>query len=239
MKKIMLFLFVFAFTIQAVESAKLCRTNWPYMGNNCILEHNGYIYVGLKLESESNKHLNSGLSVIFNNSSIPLSDFIVGRQNQNGVYTYSYIWVMPFENIPNPNEFEYEISYSSEAEFTQLFIPYSQSSHTNVIKTICSTPGNPLRLANDVKPSKFKDELTIHPNPFNEFLSIEYLVDNENLTNIDIADLTGKIWISYNKQSDSFNANKYINTSLLKPGIYFCRIYNNEQTIIRKIIKAK
>lgn len=232
MKKIIVFLIAFAFTIQSVEAIKLCKTNWPHMGLDCILVYENNIYVNLILKSYSNQHLNSGLSIIFNNNSIPLSSFRVSLIPENGIYTYSYSYSEPFTGN---QEFEYLIGYSSETAFALLFRSYSQSSHTLEVKPLCGT-----HLANKNRPSNNKEPIvSIQPNPFNEYLNVEQLVDDENITTIDIADSTGKVWLSYNNESNKFNSSKYIKTSLLTSGIYFCRIYYNKQTIIRKIIKVK
>jgi len=71
--------------------------------------------------------------------------------------------------------------------------------------------------------------LTIYPNPSTEYVNVES--SNENLTQIMVADITGKILISLNNLDVEKQS---INVSNLSEGIYFVNINNS---ITKKIIK--
>ncbi len=75
------------------------------------------------------------------------------------------------------------------------------------------------------------DEIQLLPNPFKDEITV---ANNNAITKTEILDITGKVILS-----ELFNSsNKVsINTSALKTGIYYIKIYTNNASTITKIIK--
>ncbi len=73
--------------------------------------------------------------------------------------------------------------------------------------------------------------IEIAPNPFKDEVMI---TDNKTITKTEIVDLTGKVVLSTEQ-----NSNKVmVNTSGLKNGVYYIKIYNNAEVYSKKIIKS-
>ena len=78
-----------------------------------------------------------------------------------------------------------------------------------------------------------KEEINIYPNPFNDRTNV-YFSDNEHLPfNIEMFDALGKIV----REEKQITGNIFvIEKEQLKSGIYTLRIYNDKQSIIKKVI---
>jgi len=83
--------------------------------------------------------------------------------------------------------------------------------------------------------SNFKEtDLIIYPNPFNNRITIA----GNNLSNynfIELIDLSGKR--VYFKNKPLLSTNEVIRISDIKEGVYFLRIYNENDCIVKKLIK--
>lgn len=79
------------------------------------------------------------------------------------------------------------------------------------------------------------DENLIFPNPFNENLNV-FLTD-EFLENIKVKIYSGLGKLVLSKESQLNNGLLQINTSKLKPGVYYLNLHFNGKTIKRKVIK--
>ncbi len=75
------------------------------------------------------------------------------------------------------------------------------------------------------------NEFEILPNPFKDEITIS---NTDKITNIEIVDLTGKVVYT----SQPINNKVSVNTSNLKGGVYYIKVYNNESVITKKIIKS-
>lgn len=82
-----------------------------------------------------------------------------------------------------------------------------------------------------ISTSGIKTKINLAPNPFKD----EIVVINDNaITKIEIIDITGKVVLT-----SELNNNKVIvNTSALKNGIYYIKIYNINEVQTQKIIKS-
>lgn len=81
--------------------------------------------------------------------------------------------------------------------------------------------------------SKTDAGFLIQPNPANDKISISYN-GLSSFSRIDIYDITGKIVVKhaiYNKSNSEM-----LDVSMLKTGIYFIKLSNNEQSITKKLI---
>ncbi len=74
------------------------------------------------------------------------------------------------------------------------------------------------------------DQVKIYPNPANDFISIEGFVNSGSVV-ADLFDQQGRQLLT----QDVSESNR-INVSHLKSGLYFCKIKQNDQTIIQKIL---
>lgn len=77
-------------------------------------------------------------------------------------------------------------------------------------------------------------DIKIYPNPFDQQLQITQLSSNTT-SKIDIVDMTGKLWISTQVQSESIS----MNTSMLPSGVYIAKVTSiDQETQIFKLIKT-
>ncbi len=75
------------------------------------------------------------------------------------------------------------------------------------------------------------DEIQFSPNPFSDNIQIS---TKQEINLIEVIDMTGKVIISKNPEANQFN----LNTTELLSGIYFIKIYNSENVILKRIIKS-
>jgi len=75
------------------------------------------------------------------------------------------------------------------------------------------------------------DEIKFSPNPFSDNIQIS---TKQEINLIEVIDMTGKVIISKNPEANQFS----LNTTELLSGIYFIKIYNNENVILKRIIKS-
>lgn len=75
----------------------------------------------------------------------------------------------------------------------------------------------------------FSDEISIFPNPARDMISVETNVASD----LQIVDLSGETMFSYIGCSEKCD----IDVSGLKPGVYFCRIKNNDKVQTVKFVK--
>lgn len=82
----------------------------------------------------------------------------------------------------------------------------------------------------------FNSEMDIYPNPANDFLNIEYnLEDQTNNAFLQIIDISGKIVLKNNLHS--YNGSELIDVSMLKKGIYIVQLISDNKGIhIEKIV---
>jgi plastocyanin len=78
---------------------------------------------------------------------------------------------------------------------------------------------------NDPKESKF--EFSAAPNPFEDQLSMNINIGEKNVTDIKIHDIIGKEVASVNLSGKTGLHSYKVDTSNLKPGIYFCTVYSS------------
>jgi hypothetical protein len=69
-------------------------------------------------------------------------------------------------------------------------------------------------------------DLSAAPNPFNDQLALNINVGNKNLSQLKIYDLIGKEVTSINLDGKSGSHSYSVDTSNLRPGIYFCTVYS-------------
>jgi len=233
MKRITFLFLLLTYFISANGGTRICKTNWPHMGHNCIIVNNNRVSVELILESKyNNSSTFSDFKVVINSRSIPISFFKISSTPSNNGY-YQYRYTHSESHTSGDDEFEYNIDYLNKP--SNVFKVYSNQSIA-LTKDICN-PNN--EYANYLKLSDSGNLpiANIHPNPFNSELTIEHNVENEKVMWFDIIDLNGKIILSKNTQIGI--PIQKIDTSELAPGIYYCRIYNYLNSSYQKLIKTK
>ena len=85
---------------------------------------------------------------------------------------------------------------------------------------VSSTPA----AINDPNESKF--DFSAAPNPFDDQLSMNINIGNKNVTDIKIYDIIGKEVASVNLSGKTGLHSYKVDTSNLKPGIYFCTVFS-------------
>lgn len=236
MKKATLLFVLLTYFLSSDAGVRIIKTNWPDMGLNCIIVNNNRVSVDLILEANlNNSSTFSNFRVVINNRSIPISFFNVSSNSSNGYYKYTYRYTE--SHTVGDDQFEYKIDYISLPP--NVFKVYGSQSNTSEKKPICN-PNN--ELPDYLKLLNNQNKLTpnIHPNPFNNDLTIEYNIDSKNDMTVDIIDLNGKVLLSHKQKDTQISiAEQKFNTRKLAPGIYYCRIFNNSSNSITKLVKAK
>ena len=72
--------------------------------------------------------------------------------------------------------------------------------------------------------SELENTLKVYPNPANDFLTVEGVI-----TSVEVYNTVGQCLL--NKQ---VNGNTKIDLAGFNNGIYFLRVYNNEESVVRK-----
>jgi hypothetical protein len=80
------------------------------------------------------------------------------------------------------------------------------------------------------------ESFELYPNPTNGVLFIKTKKSSKETTTINLIDLSGKILLSETNVIQS-NSAYQINITDLPRGAYFLQLNNNEQRIIKKVIK--
>jgi len=80
-------------------------------------------------------------------------------------------------------------------------------------------------------------EISIFPNPFNEQININALLNNLSFMRLELFDLTGRRLLE--KQVQSATPTKTLNTSILNPGVYICKITTENFEVSTKLLKQK
>lgn len=84
---------------------------------------------------------------------------------------------------------------------------------------------------------EFSQSVSLYPNPANDILSIQLFANQAGLLNVEILDVAGKRVLyqdySYQEGQNDFKTN----LSTIAQGIYFVRLNNQQESIIRTLIK--
>lgn len=80
-----------------------------------------------------------------------------------------------------------------------------------------------------------KNDITIYPNPFNEYINIDLSKTSVQVSEIVLMNSIGEVVLT--NFSASFNTIHNINTSTLKSGLYLCKIKAGDMELNYKIIK--
>jgi hypothetical protein len=110
-----------------------------------------------------------------------------------------------------------------------FFNPYNQN------EMWVTSFGNGMKVgllnSTDIKEMAANDKLiNVYPNPFNEQINFTNLGANTTISKANIYDIHGQLLISKQDESTS------INTTMLRPGIYFIEILFNDNSKVYKII---
>lgn len=80
----------------------------------------------------------------------------------------------------------------------------------------------------------------IYPNPFNEFLNIDFYLNSDNALQVELFDVTGKLVASYinaSAQKGFFPVVFDVPQHLISAGVYIVKIQIGEEKLVKKVIK--
>ena len=82
-------------------------------------------------------------------------------------------------------------------------------------------------------------DIQIHPNPFREYLKISFVTDKEELLEIKLTDVVGRVieTITQDKTVVGFNEFTWNSIEKMTEGVYFIKVELDGETILKKIIK--
>jgi hypothetical protein len=81
------------------------------------------------------------------------------------------------------------------------------------------------------------NEIRIYPNPFNDFVTIDFKPGALQTYQISVSDLKGQIYFTEKIKIKSGSIKDIIDLSNLQQGVYFINIKGNKSSYIKKIIK--
>ncbi len=90
---------------------------------------------------------------------------------------------------------------------------------------------------NSVVSKNNNDDLTIYPNPANEYIIIDHSLGSVIFSKIEILDIEGKVVLSKQILTGSANDMSRLDISALKSGVYVCRVIMNEAVISKIFVK--
>jgi hypothetical protein len=111
------------------------------------------------------------------------------------------------------------------ADYPQFFGPQGDVRYVyNFVRCVRNVDG-----ATSINNSSIENNINIYPNPASDFIRIS----TEDIYNIQIMDISGKVLV----QTQMFDNTETININILNSGIYIMKLYNDKETISKKIIK--
>jgi hypothetical protein len=94
----------------------------------------------------------------------------------------------------------------------------------------CTVTVNPIPISNAIETTEIPEGLRIYPNPVGDEL---YIQSEKPIEKIEILDIAGRVIID----NVPLTSNNLINVSGLPEGAYFVRVFVDNQSITKKIIK--
>ena len=96
---------------------------------------------------------------------------------------------------------------------------------------------------NSLNVIKHKDPpvlLSVSPNPFNQFLTLNYAMNQSNDISVKLLNLSGVTVLEYfQKKQQKGNYQLYFETEKLSPGSYFLVFETKEKRVVYKVIKLE
>lgn len=231
MKRITLICFIF-FTINHSIIGCSCE---PYIDNFCGIVGPGHYIVRLEITDSLDYHLRKGK--VLDNLHMEIGEeeiTILGGDGQNcGESLYNFLigdtLILALST--------YQEIYYLEGACGLHYLEYSNGKVYDKIYNTVDTmeyetfAGNLWECMSITKIEEIEEAIEIYPNPVSEILNIEL---NENINDIEIYSLSGKLVLKKNKINSSKDE---INISKIDTGIYYVKIRIREKEIIKRIIK--
>ncbi len=162
---------------------------------------------------------------------VPRADFdyvIDGNQVQfiqKSTYAEQYRWDLGDGTIINNSQPSHK--YGNVGSYTVKLRAMNTCGEDSIEKIIRITTA-----IDGLQGSQFR----VYPNPFNDYLAIEFTDEISTETEISLIDLSGKVIVQ--KKVDTLSADKlHIAIEGIHPGVYVLQVKNQEGTIYRKLIK--
>ncbi|OFY33822.1 MAG: hypothetical protein A2W91_09265 [Bacteroidetes bacterium GWF2_38_335] len=76
-----------------------------------------------------------------------------------------------------------------------------------------------------------------YPNPFNEIINVDYILEKNSDVKIEIVDNQGKVVIIKVNQNEAKGAHQVAINNITEPGIYYLKLQVNQSVYLKKIIK--
>ena len=143
--------------------------------------------------------------------------------------TVRVVWDLGTHSIVSDDGTSFNYPVTSANPTTKIFnlaagsYPFHCGVHGAALMSGTITVTGPAGV-NDPKESKF--EFSAAPNPFDDQLSMNINIGEKNVTDIKIYDIIGKEVASVNLSGKTGLHSYKVDTSNLKPGIYFCTVYS-------------
>lgn len=228
--------------------------SYEYDSNQIIYYMQEYAYLRVSINDEV-----TGI--------ISFDDFTV-TQKPSGLFHYDYLFSCPAPDTPVTNNtlptFELKVELvieTSSSNFVPLpawlisgvFLNFEGEGEPETEFVANVIPCDALELADRLgmlpgqeSPKKTNhidtavEDLSVIPNPFNNFINVSSGDNELEFLNIELFDLAGRSLIKQNKEITGYETKYYtLDTSDLLPGVYVCKIRSNSFDKNIKLIKSK
>ena len=172
-------------------------------------------------------------SLLSNNGILWVSEII---SNMNGNVTLLFL---PLDSFPECDLLlYYENQYhniSSEQSF-EFDINAYETRTINILIGNCNFLD-----FNQVLTKGVDFDIIVYPNPFNNILSVDFLLENNSLVRLAVFNLLGYPVQELNQDLTLLSGQQsiYLNFNKLPSGIYFLRLYSEKITLTKKIVYIK
>ncbi len=199
----------------------------------------GTFVITWTFEDGNENSINVNQNVIINDITNPTISCIDNQTKQlsqgETVYTVSGTEFDPTESNDNCDGFSILNNFNVLSTLENAEFPIGL---TTVIWTITDVANNETQCSFDVQINAFvgietlqQNGISIFPNPTNGIINFDFI--NNNIQQIAISDITGKIIIEKN----NIQKNEMIDLSNFESGIYIIKIQANNEIFITKIVK--
>ncbi len=167
--------------------------------------------------------------------------------SENGVVTFKFAninlpWKYQYGDIASSGMVTYTIkrkkNVAQGTEFKNKAAIYFDYNAPVITNTTLNTLNDALT---SVEEQKLLDngDVVLYPNPAGNFVSIDIHTKAESKGQINVLDITGKIWSSQNMTLESGKNTWFENTGNLPAGIYFIQVKCNEILVTKKLVVIK
>jgi hypothetical protein len=208
--------------------------NWNYTPGetyliNVTITRTGAKVFGFDFEALTTTNVDAGtLSRIGNDQTLLISKAKNGRTNA--------IHITDGGNTPNTHTFSFNWTAPNTSVGTITFYATGNATNNNGNTSgdyVYATKQTLSNTVNVIEQMKMNNNISIYPNPANEYVYIKNVTDVTEQMNVSFIDISGKVILT----KRNLNSNSTINIAALSTGNYLVKIEKNSNIVVKKMIK--